>query len=197
MPAPVTGRSSPSPPSLWVVSGSSPAAGRTIPTLTVRSSPHKPGALMATPRTHLRIAYLAYRGNPHSGGQGVYTRYLTRELVALGHQVTVFGGQPYPVLDEGVEMHPLPSLGLYRSPDPFRIPHPREFQTSIDAAEFALMCTAGFPEPLTFSWRAHRELRNRRHEFDLIHDNQCLGRGLLPLMDEGWPLIATLHHPIT
>src|SRR3954447_10673531 len=183
--------------SCWVACGSSPSAAGVMPALTDRSSPHKPGALMATPRTPLRIAFLAYRGNPHSGGQGVYTRYLTRELVALGHQVTVFGGQPYPVLDEGVEMHPLPSLDLYRSPDPFRIPHPREFQTSIDAAEFALMCTAGFPEPLTFSWRAHRELRNRRHEFDLIHDNQCRGRGLLPLMDEGWPLIATLHHPIT
>ena len=38
----------------------------------------------------LRIAYLAYRGNPHSGGQGVYTRYLTRELVGLGHQVAGF-----------------------------------------------------------------------------------------------------------
>src|SRR5205823_2623695 len=62
---------------------------------------------------------------------------------------------------------------------------------------FGLMCTAGFPEPLTYSWRVRRELAGRRGEFDLIHDNQCLGRGLLRLMQDGWPLVATLHHPIT
>ena len=59
----------------------------------------------------LRVAYLAYRGNPHSGGQGVYTRYLTAELVNLGHTVEVFGGQPYPVLEPGVGFTPVPSLG--------------------------------------------------------------------------------------
>src|SRR3954447_3108955 len=94
----------------------------------------------------LRIAYLVYRGNPHSGGQGVYTRYLTRELAALGHQVTVFSGQPYPHLDDGVTLVKVPSLDLYRQPDPFRVPHLREFRTAIDVAEFGLMCTAGFPE---------------------------------------------------
>jgi glycosyltransferase involved in cell wall biosynthesis len=30
-----------------------------------------------------------------------------------------------------------------------------------------------------------------------VHDNQCFGRGLLGLMADGWPLVATLHHPIT
>ena len=56
----------------------------------------------------LRIALLVYRGNPHSGGQGVYTRYLSRELVNLGHEVTVFAGQPWPVLDDGVGYVPVP-----------------------------------------------------------------------------------------
>ena len=145
----------------------------------------------------LRIAYLAYRGNPHSGGQGVYTRYLTRELVALGHSVEVFGGPPYPVLEEGVRFTPVPSLDLYRQPDPFRVPWPREFKSRIDVLEFALMCTAGFPEPLTFSLRLRRALAGRRADFDVIHDNQCFGSGLLSLIDDGWPLMATLHHPIT
>ena len=149
------------------------------------------------PPEHLRIAYLAYRGNPHSGGQGVYTRHLTRELVGLGHHVTVFGGQPYPDLDDGVDWVPVPSLDLYREPDPFRVPWPWEFRSRIDVAEFAIMCTAGFPEPLTFSLRARRVLASRRADFDLIHDNQCLGNGLLGLLEDGWPLLATLHHPIT
>jgi glycosyltransferase involved in cell wall biosynthesis len=165
--------------------------------LTGWSSPDKAAPFMVGPGQPLRIALLVYRGNPHSGGQGVYTRYLSRELVAMGHQVTVFAGQPWPVLDDGVDFVAVPSLDLYRDPDPFRIPRPKEFRSWIDAAEFGLMCTAGFPEPLTFSWRVRRALAERRDQFDLIHDNQCFGRGLLGVIADGWPLMATLHHPIT
>jgi glycosyltransferase involved in cell wall biosynthesis len=149
----------------------------------------------------LRIAFLVYRGNPRCGGQGVYTRHLTRELVALGHSVEVFAGQPWPDVDEGVGFTPVPSLDLYRDPDPFRVPRLREFlasyPTPVAALEFGVMCTAGFPEPWTFSLRARRLLAARRHEFDLIHDNQCLGNGILGMIDDGWPLLTTLHHPIT
>jgi len=122
-------------------------------------------------------------------------------LVALGHSVEVFAGQPWPEVDDGVGFTPVPSLDLYREPDPFRIPRLREFANSyttpIAALEFGVMCTAGFPEPWTFSLRARRLLAARRHEFDLIHDNQCLGNGILGMMDDGWPLLTTLHHPIT
>lgn len=145
----------------------------------------------------IRVALLVYRGNPHSGGQGVYTRYLSRELVQLGHQVTVFAGQPWPVLDDGVDYVPVPSLDLYREPDPFRIPLPWEFRSRIDVAEFAIMCTAGFPEPRTFSWRVRRELARRVGQFDVVHDNQTFGSGLLGVMADGWPLLGTCHHPIT
>jgi len=145
----------------------------------------------------LRIALLVYRGNPHSGGQGVYTRYLSRELVSLGHEVTVFAGQPWPVLDDGVGYVPVPSLDLYRETDPFRVPKPWEFHSRIDLAEFALMCTAGFPEPRTFSWRARRALAARVGQFDVVHDNQTFGTGMLGIMADGWPLLGTCHHPIT
>ena len=144
----------------------------------------------------LRIALLCYRGNPFSGGQGVYTRNLSRELAALGHTVEVFAGQPYPVLDEGVRFTPVPSLDLYREPDPFRTPRPREYRDLIDLLEVGTMWTAGFPEPNTFSLRAARLLARRRAEFDLVHDNQCLGYGLLRLPRLGLPTVATIHHPI-
>jgi glycosyltransferase involved in cell wall biosynthesis len=144
----------------------------------------------------LRIALLSYRSKPHSGGQGVYVRALSRELTELGHEVTVFSGQPYPELDDGVPLTPVPSLDLYREPDPFRTPRPSEFRDWVDLTEWALMCTAGFPEPLTFSLRAARLLLPRATEFDLVHDNQSLGLGLLRLVRAGVPTVATVHHPV-
>ncbi|MGH9087405.1 MAG: glycosyltransferase family 4 protein [Acidimicrobiales bacterium] len=158
-----------------------------------------PDPVVAVPPTPggLRIAFLVYRGNPRCGGQGVYTRHLTRELRALGHSVEVFAGQPWPELDEGVGLTPVPGLDLYRDPDPFRLPHPREIRDVADAAELGIMCTAGFGEPLAFSLRARRLLAARRAHFDLVHDNQCLGAGMLGMVADGWPLLTTLHHPIT
>ena len=87
----------------------------------------------------MRIALLSYRSKPHCGGQGVYVRYLSRELVALGHSVEVFSGQPYPELDDGVLLTKVPSLDLYREPDPFRVPQLREFRDITDVLEFATM----------------------------------------------------------
>jgi glycosyltransferase involved in cell wall biosynthesis len=145
----------------------------------------------------LRIALLSYRGNPNSGGQGVYIHYLTRELAALGHHVEVFSGPPYPRLAPGVPCVEVPSLDLYRPEDPFRTPALSEFRDLIDVAEFATMCAAGFPEPLTYSLRARRALRSRRGDFDVVHDNQCLGYGILGIARDGLPVVATVHHPIT
>jgi glycosyltransferase involved in cell wall biosynthesis len=59
------------------------------------------------------------------------------------------------------------------------------------------MCTAGFPEPLTFSLRAYRELKGRDVLPDVIHDNQTLGYGMLLMQRAGMPIIANVHHPIT
>ena len=145
----------------------------------------------------LRIALLSYRSKPHCGGQGVYVRNLSRELVALGHAVEVVSGPPYPDLDPGVALTEVPSLDLYREPDPFRTPHWREFRTPVDVLEWLLMATAAFPEPLTFSLRAWQLLRSRVERPDIVHDNQTLGHGLLLLQRAGFPVVATIHHPIT
>ena len=145
----------------------------------------------------VRVALLSYRSKPHCGGQGVYVRHLSRELVALGHEVEVLSGQPYPELDPGVRLTRLPSLDLYREPDPFRTPRLTELRDAIDVLEVATMYTAGFPEPLTFSLRAARLLARRRGEFDVVHDNQTLGYGMLRLARSGVPLVTTIHHPIT
>jgi glycosyltransferase involved in cell wall biosynthesis len=146
----------------------------------------------------MRIALLSYRSKTHCGGQGVYVRYLSHGLVELGHRVEVFSGQPYPDgLDPRVRLCKVPSLDLYREPDPFRVPWPSEIRDGIDLLELATMWTAGFPEPRTFSLRAARLLAARAGEFDVVHDNQSLGPGLLTIADAGLPVVATVHHPIT
>jgi glycosyltransferase involved in cell wall biosynthesis len=146
----------------------------------------------------LRIALLSYRSKPHCGGQGVYVRHVSRELAALGHHVEVISGQPYPELDAGPSLTKLPGLDLYREPDPFRIPRPKEYRDWIDVLEFLIMGTGGFPEPRTFSLRAARLLKARAGDFDVVHDNQTLGYGMLDIQNKiGLPLIATIHHPVS
>ena len=146
----------------------------------------------------LRIAYLSYRGKPHCGGQGVYTRHLTKALSDLGHSVEVFSGQPYPVLDERVPLTALPSLDLYNDHYPMRKARIWELKTRWDLVEVAAFNTGTFPEPLAFSLRAWDHLRHRRDNFDLVHDNQCLGWGLVLLQQRvGFPVLSTIHHPIT
>ena len=150
----------------------------------------------------MRIALLSYRSKPHCGGQGVYVRHLARELALLGHDVEVFSGQPYPDLDQasldaGVRLTKVPSLDLYGEPNPFRTPRPREIRDWIDVLEVLTMWTAGFPEPLTFSLRMARILKGRADDFDVVHDNQSLGYGLLAIQRRGMPVITTIHHPIT
>jgi glycosyltransferase involved in cell wall biosynthesis len=144
----------------------------------------------------MRIALLSYRSKPHCGGQGVYVRHLSRELVALGHTVEVFSGPPYPDLDPGVVLTEVPSLDLYREPDPFRVPRLSEFRDRVDVEEFLTMCTAGFPEPKTFSTRVARLLRERADDFDVVHDNQVLGHGMVDIASF-LPMVTTIHHPIT
>ena len=145
----------------------------------------------------LRIALLTYRGKPHVGGQGVYVRHLSKALVDLGHHVEVLGGPPYPILDERVPLIELPSLDIWGDPHPMRKPRLWEWKDWTDVAEHLSFSTGNFSEPMAFSLRAWRHLRSRRADFDLIHDNQTLGWGLLKLQQEGWPILETIHHPIT
>ena len=145
----------------------------------------------------MRICLLSYRGNPYSGGQGIYIHYLSRELRDLGHEVHVVAGPPYPEVVDGVTVHRLESLNLYESQNTFwqdlsRVRNPLRFY------EFLMVCLGTFPELLTFSIRACNRIRalQPRLNFDIIHDNQCLAYGLLLMKKLRIPVIATIHHPI-
>jgi glycosyltransferase involved in cell wall biosynthesis len=155
-----------------------------------------PSSSLPRPDAPLRVALLAYRGKPHVGGQGIYIRHLAKALVDLGHSVEVLAGQPYPVLDERVPLTKLRSLDIYNDHFPMRMPGVWELKDWKDAVEVASFMGGSFPEPLAFSLRAWDNLRHRIGEFDLVHDNQTLGYGLLGIQRD-FPLLSTIHHPIT
>lgn len=152
--------------------------------------------MQVDPNGALRIAYLTYRGKPHVGGQGVYTRHLTKALVDLGHHVEVYGGQPYPILDQRVSLHKLPSLDIFNDEHPGRFPAYWELNNWPNIVEAAQLLKGTFGEPLAFSIRAYRALRSRIADFDIVHDNQCLGTSILKI-EKIIPTVVTLHHPIT
>jgi glycosyltransferase involved in cell wall biosynthesis len=155
----------------------------------------------------LRLCFVAYRGNMRCGGQGVYLWFLARELARLGHSVDVVVGPPYP--------DPMPfARALRRLPNelfwekwfqgggaavlprgnPLRVFEPLNFY------ELAASWMGFLPEPFAFSVRAFRELAGRLAagaRYDLVHDVQCLGWGILGLRALGLPVVTTIHHPLT
>lgn len=154
----------------------------------------------------LRIAFVAYRGNMNSGGQGIYLWFLAREMARLGHEVHVFVGPPYP--------DPMPFARVVRLPnqqfwakwvlgqtdqivprkDPLQVLSPLNFYELV-ASRIGFL-----PELFAFSVRAFREIAGELRAggaFDLVHDVQCLGYGLLGLRSLGLPVVTTVHHPLT
>ncbi len=144
----------------------------------------------------LTICLLSYRSNPHSGGQGVYIRNLSRALTDLGHRVEVVSGPPELRLDADIPVHRLPSLDLYDPANPFRTPSLKELRHPLNLLEWLSVSTMGFPEPFLFGIRACRFLMPRLHRYDVVHDNQCLSYGVWAIGQKA-PIVATIHHPVS
>lgn len=145
----------------------------------------------------MRIGILSYRSNPYCGGQGVYVRHLAAALYDLGHSVEVISGPPEDFrIDRPIPITFLKGLDLYNPHDPFRMPKAAELCDPVNFLEWAGVSTMGFPEPFVFGIRAFLHLKDRLHEFDILHDNQCLSYGTL-LLSKRIPFVTTIHHPIT
>jgi len=145
----------------------------------------------------MRICLLTYRGNPYSGGQGIYVYYLSREFQRMGHEVEVIAGAPLPEVSEGVILHQLGSSSIYHPGSSFRKNLP-EVRNLVDLYELCASRLGIFAEPWAFSFRAYAKLKElcKQHHFDIIHDNQGLGYGLLLMKRFKIPVIATIHHPL-
>jgi glycosyltransferase involved in cell wall biosynthesis len=139
---------------------------------------------------------LSYRSNPHCGGQGVYIKNLSHALKELGHRIDVIAGPPEPELDPSIPLVMLKGLDLYNPANMNRLPPLKKFSDPVNLMEWVSTMSMGYPEPLIFGIRALRYLKNRFHQYDIIHDNQSLSYGLLR-MGKRVPTIATIHHPIT
>jgi glycosyltransferase involved in cell wall biosynthesis len=155
----------------------------------------------------LRICIVGYRGNMHCGGQGVYIWFLARELARLGHHVDVLVGPPFPDrMPFAGEVVTLPNQQFWAKwfmhdwarflprPNPLRVFEPLNFY------ELASSRLGFLPEPFAFSLRAFRAMAERLRRgvrYDLVHDVQCLGYGLLGIRAFGLPMVTTIHHPLT
>ena len=148
----------------------------------------------------MKICLLSYRGNPYCGGQGVYLYFLSRELARMGHSLTILVGSPEPRPMSWANTIPVENLNLWGVRKNFISPQaPWKILRPLNFFEFSATRFGFFPEMLIFSVRALRILKKNflPQGFDLFHDVQSLGYGLLLLKQFRRPLVATVHHPLT
>jgi glycosyltransferase involved in cell wall biosynthesis len=151
-------------------------------------------------KTSLKIGLLSYRGNPYCGGQGIYLTYLAKELIKLGHEVHVIVGPPWPLMIKGAFVHGVENFNFFGKKKDFLPPvNPFKIFSPLHFYEFGASRFGVFPEIKAFSFRAFLKLveLSKVHRFDIFHDNQCLGYGMLLWKLLGRPVVSTLHHPLS
>ena len=138
----------------------------------------------------------------YSGGQGVYLHYVTRELAAMGHEVHVIAGVPYPDVTPDVRLHKLKNFSFWSYLDNYQEfayrTHPILYFHPVNLYELALTRYSLSVLLTMFSLRAYHKLNELESSepFDLIHDNQTLGYGILLMKLRGRPVVANIHHPL-
>jgi glycosyltransferase involved in cell wall biosynthesis len=150
----------------------------------------------------MKVLLCGYRGNPYSGGQGIYIYNLSRELAKLGVEVDVMVGPPYPdPLEEWANVYKLENLNIWaiKSKDIPVEKLKRVLATPWNFADYLLTRLHIFPEMETFSFRAFFALKEilKRKRYDIIHDIQSLGWATVPMKGYGIPIVTTVHHPLT
>jgi glycosyltransferase involved in cell wall biosynthesis len=151
----------------------------------------------------MKVLFLLHQGNMYSGGQGVYTAQITRELARLGHDVHLIVGPPWPDTDPAVTVHRVPSYSVYRLLETSRFffygRPPLSFFNPLNFYELATSRYGQFSVMSAFSWRAFMRWRELQaeHHFDIVHDVQSLGYGSWMIHASGMPMVANIHHPLS
>lgn len=136
-----------------------------------------------------------------SGGQGIFLYQLSRELARRGHEITAVIGPPYtddmPWADVRREVNHH-FWGWHK--DWLPVENPFVAFQPVNMLEILYRKLGFFSEPVAFSLRALRTMfgmMKNGKRFDIVHDVQSLGYGILPLRLTGLPVISTVHHPLS
>ena len=111
-----------------------------------------------------KIAFLSYRSDPLSGGQGIYVYELSKALKKLGHEVYIFSGPPYPKVPSGIKLEKIENLNLFETfnfNDRLKKFLQKSNKTYLDFYEFFATLIGGFPEMRTFGTRSSKLLIHR------------------------------------
>ncbi len=145
----------------------------------------------------LNIAISSYRSAPFGGGQGIFIYELSRALQALGHNVDIISGPPYPNLEPEINLIKSPGLDLFSTfvlQDRISLLRNKKNKSLDDWYEFFSALLGGFPEIKTFGGRLKELLRNS--SYDILIDNQSISFGILEIQ-KNLPVLEIIHHPIT
>jgi len=118
----------------------------------------------------------------------------------MGHRITIVVGPPLPRPMPWAKMIPVEGLNLWGVRRNFLPPaNPWAIFRPLNFFEWSATRFGFFPEMLIFSLRSIALLRKifRTEKFDIIHDVQSLGYGLLLAKGFGRPMVTTVHHPLT
>ena len=145
----------------------------------------------------LNIAISSYRSAPFGGGQGIFIYELSKALQALGHNVDIISGPPYPNLEPEINLIKSPGLDLFSTfvfKDRISLFKNRKNKSPDDWYEFFSALFGGFPEIKTFGGRLKELLCNS--SYDVLIDNQSISYGILEIQ-KNLPVLEIIHHPIT
>ena len=145
----------------------------------------------------LNIAISSYRSAPFGGGQGIFIYELSKALQALGHNVDIISGPPYPNLEPEINLIKLPGLDLFSTfvfKDRISLFKNKKNKSPDDWYEFFSALFGGFPEIKTFGGRLKELLCNS--SYDVLIDNQSISFGILEIQ-KNLPVLEIIHHPIT
>ena len=145
----------------------------------------------------LKIGLLSYRSDPFSGGQGIYIKNVSEALKNRGHEVTIFSGNPLPIVSNKIKVVEINTPGYFEtfnSFERFKIFQAQE-KTRLDLWDFIETFTGTFTEPIFFGDRLlqNTEFVKTADSYDVFHDNQSISNYPDSINKK---LITTLHHPI-
>ena len=145
----------------------------------------------------LKIAFLSYRSDPFSGGQGIYLKNLCEALVKRNHDITIFSGEPLPDVPQNIRLIKVETPGYFETfsfKERFKI-FKEKNKSRMEYFDFLKTSTGIFTEPIFFGERLvlNEVFTKEAHTFDIFHDNQSLSNYPEVINKR---LATTLHHPI-